>query len=167
MSIATEPMSEESVVEVQRQTKSSFGAPVDSVITNLVMTVLSAEKLMAGLTVRVVDADEIQNYNKQWRGSDKATNVLSFPAEFPPEAGIDYLGDILICAEVLKRESIEQKKSLDDHWAHIVIHGVLHLLGYDHESESDAMDMESREKEILVSLGVADPYESGSEGVSS
>ena len=115
-------------------------------------------KAGAGITVRIVDGDEIRTSNKQWRGIDKATNVLSFPAEFPPEAGIDYLGDLLICAEVLQQESAEQNKSLNDHWAHIVIHGVLHLLGYDHENESDAIAMETREKEILASLGVTDPY---------
>ena len=124
MSIAPDTVAAESAVEVQRQVSSSFGAPDDSVIHDLVLAALSdtdKAKAGAGITVRIVDGDEIRTSNKQWRGIDKATNVLSFPAEFPPEAGIDYLGDLLICAEVLQQESAEQNKSLNDHWAHIVI----------------------------------------------
>ena len=159
MSIAADTITTESSVEIQRQTKNSFGAPDDSVIRNLVMAVLSeTEKANAGVTVRVVDKEEIRTSNKQWRAIDKATNVLSFAAEFPAETGIEYLGDILICAEVLQRESVEQNKALKDHWSHIVVHGTLHLLGYDHENEEDAVTMEAREKEILAGLGVADPY---------
>jgi len=110
------------------------------------------------LTIRIVGVAEIMAGNKQWRGRDKATNVLSFPAEFPPETGVNYLGDIMICADVLMRESEEQAKSLNDHWAHIVVHGVLHLQGFDHENTQDAVIMEKREREILATLGVADPY---------
>ena len=112
----------------------------------------------AGMTIRVVDKTEMQQSNLQWRGQDKPTNVLSFAAEFPPQAGVDYLGDILICAEVLEQESIEQGKALNDHWAHIVVHGVLHLQGFDHQNEEDAQRMEQRERQILTTLGIADPY---------
>ena len=110
------------------------------------------------LTIRIVDEAEIRACNNQWRGKDKATNVLSFAAEFPAEAGVDYLGDMMVCAAVVMRESEEQGKPLNNHWAHIVVHGVLHLRGFDHENAQDAEIMEQREKEILATLGVADPY---------
>ncbi len=112
----------------------------------------------AGVTIRIVCSKEMQQSNLQWRGKDKPTNVLSFPADFPAEAQISYLGDILICAEVVEQESKAQRKSLVDHWAHMVIHGVLHLRGYDHETEDEAKLMEQHEREILATLGIADPY---------
>ena len=113
----------------------------------------------AELSVRIVDSDEMQHANHNWREKDKPTNVLSFPASFPEEAGINYLGDILICADVLSRESDEQQKFLIAHWAHIVIHGVLHLQGYDHIDDQDALRMEQREIEVLRGLGFDNPYE--------
>jgi probable rRNA maturation factor len=113
------------------------------------------------LTIRVVGAAESRKLNRTWRGKDKPTNVLSFSAlpvgngqhELVPE-----LGDLAICAPVVAREAREQGKSAQAHWAHMVVHGVLHLLGYDHEVDRDAQVMEAREADILAGLGYSNPY---------
>ncbi len=146
-------------IEIQWQIDAPRGAPANVEIVAWARAALAENSLEnTGVTIRIVDAMEIKSSNKQWRNIDKATNVLSFAADFPAEAGIPYLGDILICAEVLQRESQEQGKKLADHWAHIVVHGLLHLQGYDHENDQDADAMEQREREILATLRVADPY---------
>lgn len=115
------------------------------------------------LAIRIVDEPESAALNGRYRGLSKSTNVLAFPAELdvpvPPEEPPP-IGDLVICAPVLAREAEAQGKSLDAHWAHIVVHGALHLLGYDHEIEADARVMEDREREILGSLGYEDPYSS-------
>ncbi|WP_026374618.1 rRNA maturation RNase YbeY [Aestuariibacter salexigens] len=111
------------------------------------------------LTVRVVDSDESQQLNQQYRGKDKPTNVLSFPFEAPPGIELNLLGDLVICADVVKREADEQHKPEMHHWAHMIVHGVLHLLGYDHIQDDDAEVMESREIAILSQLGIDDPYQ--------
>lgn len=118
----------------------------------------------AALTVRVVDAAEGRALNRDYRGRDQATNVLSFPfAEVPPEAAAElggaYLGDLAICADVVAREAAEQGKPAAAHWAHMVVHGVLHLAGHDHGDDAGAAAMEARERAILAGLGIADPYE--------
>jgi len=104
------------------------------------------------LTIRVVGAAESRKLNRTWRRKDKPTNVLSFAAEAP------VLGDLAICAPVVAREAREQGKSPSAHWAHMVVHGVLHLLGYDHENDRDAQRMEAREANILAQLGMPNPY---------
>ena len=113
----------------------------------------------AQLTVRVTDEAEIRELNATYRGKDYATNVLSFPFEAPPGVDIPLLGDIIICAAVVAREAEEQGKTLESHWAHMVIHGTLHLLGYDHIEETDAEAMEGLEIKLLTDLGYANPYE--------
>jgi len=113
------------------------------------------------LTIRVADADEIQQLNRDYRGKDYATNVLSFCAELPDDIDIPLLGDIIICPQVVAIEAREQNKPLDAHWAHMVVHGVLHLLGYDHIDDSEAEEMEAFEIAILAKLGYADPYLNG------
>jgi len=105
----------------------------------------------AELTIRVVGAAESRRLNRTWRGKDKPTNVLSFSSEHG-------LGDLAICAPVVAREAREQGKQPAAHWAHMVVHGVLHLLGYDHESDRDAERMEAREAKILAHLGMPNPY---------
>ncbi len=115
----------------------------------------------AAVAVRIVDEAEMQTLNRDYRGQDKVTNVLSFPAGsiegLPPEES-GPLGDIVVCAGVVAREAGEQAKAVEDHWGHMVVHGTLHLLGYDHISEPDAAAMERLEREILAGLGIADPY---------
>jgi len=116
----------------------------------------------AELVIRVVDEAESRALNREYRGKDKPTNVLSFPFEAPQgvpaeEIG-NYLGDLVICAPVVEREAGEQGKPLAAHWAHMVVHGILHLRGYDHQDEAQAREMEDREREILDGLGIADPY---------
>jgi metalloprotein, YbeY/UPF0054 family len=114
------------------------------------------------VAIQLVDAAEGQAMNRQYRGKDYATNVLSFPADLPEGLPEDFdfpqLGDLVICAPVVAREAAEQGKALGDHYAHLTIHGVLHLLGFDHVEEAEAEEMEALERQILASLGIADPY---------
>lgn len=110
------------------------------------------------LTIRLVDEQEGRELNSQYRGKDYATNVLSFPFEVPEGIDLPLLGDLVICAPVMAREAAEQEKTEQAHWAHLVIHGTLHLLGYDHIKDEDAALMEGREIALLAELGFADPY---------
>ena len=110
------------------------------------------------LVVRVVNSNESQELNKTFRGRDYPTNVLSFPADIQLPEGPIILGDIAICLPVVKREANEQSKRFDQHFAHMVVHGCLHLMGYDHEDEDDADQMEAKEIGILENLGYPNPY---------
>jgi probable rRNA maturation factor len=113
------------------------------------------------VSVRIVDADEIQALNNDYRDKDKPTNVLSFPAgqiEGLPEDAPVLLGDIVVCASVVDSEAAEQGKMVGDHWAHMLVHGTLHLMGFDHGSDSEATEMEALETRILASNDLPDPY---------
>ena len=112
----------------------------------------------AELSIRIVDADEGRELNRDYRGKDYATNVLSFEADLPPELKLPLVGDMVICAPVVAREAAEQGKRPQDHWAHLTVHGTLHLLGYDHIVAAEAEAMEALETRILAGLGIADPY---------
>jgi probable rRNA maturation factor len=117
---------------------------------------LAAGDRQGELGIRVVGSRESRALNARWRGRQKPTNVLSFPAA--PELGGRQLGDLVVCAPVVAREAREQGKPLAAHWAHMIVHGTLHLLGFDHERAADARRMEGRERALLARLGVADPY---------
>jgi probable rRNA maturation factor len=110
------------------------------------------------LTIRIVDEEESQELNSQYRGKDKPTNVLSFPFEAPAEIELNLLGDLVICAPVVAKEAVEQSKPEIAHWAHMVIHGTLHLQGYDHIEDDEAEVMENLEIKILSQLGYPNPY---------
>ncbi|MFP4334883.1 MAG: rRNA maturation RNase YbeY [Wenzhouxiangella sp.] len=123
-----------------------------------------AEHVLAGcgavmVHLRIVDLAEGWALNRQWRGKDAATNVLSFPADMPPINGARVLGDVVLCAPVIAREAAEQGKPLEAHWAHLVTHGLLHLLGHDHIKAEQAAVMEAREVELLNALGYSNPYD--------
>jgi probable rRNA maturation factor len=117
------------------------------------------------VAVRIVTEDESRKLNKQFRDQDKATNVLAFPATGPDgitdllENGIQVLGDLVICGPLLEQEAEEQAKNPTDHWGHLLVHGMLHLLGYDHDSPSQAIEMETMEKRILADRGIKNPYQ--------
>ena len=104
------------------------------------------------------DDASIAEINAEWRGKDKPTNVLSFPFEAPPGLELPLLGDLVICRQVVEAEAVEQGKPLMAHWAHMVVHGSLHLLGYDHIEDEEAEEMEQLERDIMQELGFADPY---------
>ena len=112
----------------------------------------------AEVTVRIVDDAESQQLNFDYRSKDKPTNVLSFPFQCPPGIELPLLGDLVICAPVVAAEAAEQHKSLQAHWAHMVVHGCLHLLGFDHINDDDAEQMEAEEVTILQQLGITNPY---------
>jgi probable rRNA maturation factor len=111
------------------------------------------------LSIRLVEEDESQELNGTYRDKHKPTNVLSFPFEAPVEIEPILIGDLVICASVVRAEALEQNKQINDHWAHMVIHGCLHLLGFDHIEDEEAEEMESLETTILQSLHINDPYQ--------
>jgi len=135
------------------------GAPTQHEFHSWVAAALTPANHSVEMVIRVVDEQESRQLNSRYRGKDKPTNVLSFP--FAAPAGIDsnHLGDLVICAAVVKREAGEQQKKEIDHWAHMVVHGVLHLRGLDHQTEEQAREMEELEKQILAGLGIQDPYQ--------
>ncbi|MEF3194190.1 MAG: rRNA maturation RNase YbeY [Halothiobacillaceae bacterium] len=144
-------------LEIQYPESGPVGLPDVTAFTRWVREALGERA--TGLTIRLASIGEMASLNQRYRGKDYATNVLSFPLEFPLESGIPYIGDIVICPEVVEREAAEQGKPLDAHYAHLTVHGVLHLLGYDHETEEEAVEMETLETQILARLGYPDPYQ--------
>jgi len=135
------------------------GVPTQQEFHGWVLAALTAVNHRVEMVIRVVDEQESRQLNSRYRGQDKPTNVLSFPFAAPAGIDSDHLGDLVICAAVVRREAREQQKKEIDHWAHMVVHGVLHLQGLDHQTEGQAREMEELEKQILSALGITDPYQ--------
>ena len=144
-------------VDIQRATNTP-DIPENRQLRKWARTALSDYDKDAELTIRIVDEKEGTELNRKWRKAKGPANVLSFSYEDNNRIAGGLLGDIIICAPVIRREALEQKKSLASHWAHMVIHGALHLLGYDHIKTKDAREMERLEIRLLESLGYTDPY---------
>lgn len=145
-------------VHVQRAS-SADAVPPDAQLQNWARAALdAAQPLRREVTLRLVDETEGAALNRRYRGKDYATNVLSFPFEPPPGVDTGLLGDIVICAPVVLHEAVEGNIAVEAHWAHMIVHGVLHLCGYDHERDADAAVMERLETEVLADLGFDDPY---------
>ncbi|WP_150047195.1 MULTISPECIES: rRNA maturation RNase YbeY [Methylomonas] len=125
-------------------------------------TVLSDATRDSEIVIRLVDFAESAELNQQFRNKTGPTNILSFPFEPPAEVESDLLGDLVICAPLIAEEALQQHKPIDHHWAHITVHGILHLLGYDHIAEQDAEEMEAVEVRILTVLHIPDPYQEAS-----
>ena len=138
------------------------GIPAATSFRRWTAAALAGRIRQADLSIRIVDEPEGRALNRHYRGKDYATNVLSFPADLPeglpPGVRMPLLGDLVICAPVVAREAQEQGKPLAAHYAHLTVHGTLHLLGWDHEDSVEADAMEQLEREILAGLGIADPY---------
>ncbi|WP_133478280.1 rRNA maturation RNase YbeY [Cognatilysobacter segetis] len=138
------------------------GVPSAASFRKWVAAALADRDAPAEVAIRIVGSEEGRELNRQYRGRDYATNVLSFPAErpegLPEEVELPYLGDLVVCADVVAREAAEQSKRPLAHYAHLTVHGVLHLLGWDHLEDAEAEAMEARERQILAGLGIADPY---------
>lgn len=135
--------------------------PKIETITNWLKVAISKFKPNAEVSVRIVDNQEMKALNHRYRHKNKPTNVLSFPTELPEGIELDHelLGDIVIASDVVKEECIQQHKSFDAHFAHMIVHGALHLLGFDHENDADAKIMENHEIKILKELNFANPYQ--------
>ncbi|EKT4456847.1 rRNA maturation RNase YbeY [Pseudomonas putida] len=144
-------------LDIQRATDAA--TPDDAAFRRWCELALRQRSADSEMTIRLVDETEGRELNHTYRHKDYATNVLSFPADVPDDLlDIPLLGDLVICVAVVEREAAEQGKSLEAHWAHLVIHGCLHLLGYDHIEDEEAEEMESLERELLAELGHPDPY---------
>ena len=146
-------------LEVQRVTEAGY-IPSDAELQVWLEKALEDYSKDAEVLIRVVGHQEISALNEQYRLKQGVTNILSFPFDVPETVeGIILLGDLVVCASVLEKEAEAQQKALKDHWAHIIIHGILHLLGYDHIDESDALEMEAKEIFILQQLNIDNPYQ--------
>lgn len=147
------------MVEIDLQRASQSAGPSDAAFRQWCELALRQRSADSELTIRLVDEAEGRELNHTWRHKDYATNVLSFPADVPDDMlDIPLLGDLVICVQVVEREAREQDKLLEAHWAHLVIHGCLHLLGYDHIDDEEADEMEALERTLLAELGHPDPY---------
>ena len=145
------------IIDIQVASDSShLPAPED--IQQWAEAAVGKHRTEAEISLRIVDVEEGAELNLQWRQKQGPTNVLSFPSELPPELELPLLGDLAVCAPVVEREAQEQKKTLQAHWAHMIVHGTLHLLGYDHIEDEEAEEMEALETAIIQKLGFPDPY---------
>jgi probable rRNA maturation factor len=144
-------------VDIQRATETA-GVPENKELRKWARAALSGRRNDAELTLRIVDEAEGVELNQRWRHKPGPTNVLSFACEGVEEFAPGLLGDLVICAPVVNREAAEQRKSAQTHWAHMVVHGTLHLLGFDHNNDTEASVMEHIEIEIMGRLGYPDPY---------
>ena len=145
-------------LDLQLAVENEQGLPTEQDIQLWLDKTIPQFQKSAELTIRIVDTEESHQLNHEYRGKDKPTNVLSFPFEAPPGIELDLLGDLIICRQVVEKEAEEQNKPLLAHWAHMVVHGSLHLLGYDHIEDDEAEEMESLETEIMQAMGYEDPY---------
>ena len=146
------------ILDLQLACEGNSGMPDEALFQRWVDSVIPQFQEESELTIRLVDEAESHELNLTYRGKDKPTNVLSFPFEAPPGIEMPLLGDLVICRQVVEQEAQEQGKPLEAHWAHMVVHGSLHLLGYDHIIDEEAEEMESLETEIMLALGYEDPY---------
>lgn len=149
-------------IDVQFAVEKSM-APKASQLRRFAREALRPKMAAAEVTIRIVGIEEMSRLNATYRQKKGPTNVLSFPCDIPDSVALDIplLGDIVICAEVVNREAEEQHKSREAHWAHMVVHGIMHLLGYDHETDEDARIMETLETTIMQQLDFANPYDIG------
>lgn len=141
-----------------QQASTATDLPTEAELQRVLEAAITPFQADAEVTIRIVDEAESQQLNFDYREKDKPTNVLSFPFQCPPGIELPLLGDLVICAQVVAREAQEQQKTLQAHWAHMVVHGSLHLLGFDHINDADAEEMEAEEIQILRELGFANPY---------
>ncbi len=146
------------ILDLQLACEDNSGLPEESQFQTWLNAVIPQFQEESEVTIRVVDTAESHSLNLTYRGKDKPTNVLSFPFEVPPGMEMSLLGDLVICRQVVEKEAQEQGKPLEAHWAHMVVHGSLHLLGYDHIEDDEAEEMEALETEIMLALGYEDPY---------
>ncbi len=144
------------LVDIQNATAETV--PTEQDIQRWISATLAGRDIDTEISVRLVGQNEMATLNQNYRGKPGATNVLSFPAELPADLALPLLGDIVICAPLVSAEATAQNKSELAHWAHLIIHGTLHLLGYDHIEQSEAVTMETRETEVLAALNYPCPY---------
>ncbi|PSV57938.1 rRNA maturation RNase YbeY [Photobacterium sp. GB-3] len=145
-------------LDLQHATESLDGVPTEAEFQQWLNAAVIPFQADAEVTIRLVDEKESHALNLEYRGKDRPTNVLSFPFEAPPGMELELLGDLIICRQVVEKEAVEQNKPLKAHWAHMVVHGSLHLLGYDHIEDEEAEEMENLETEIMQNMGFVDPY---------
>ncbi|MCX8729537.1 rRNA maturation RNase YbeY [Gilliamella sp. B2969] len=149
----------EIILDLQIASEETDNLPSETQIMQWLDVILPQFMDQAEITIRIVDQAESQQLNNTYRHKDKPTNVLSFPFESPIEIDVPLLGDLIICKQVVEAEAQEQHKSLTSHWAHMIVHGCLHLLGYDHILDEEAEEMENIEIDIMRQLGFDNPYQ--------
>lgn len=156
-------------IEIDFENVSDFDAPNEQDCLTWVQSALGGRIDQATVSIRIVDSPESQQLNYDYRGKDKPTNVLSFPFDAPPgvpkEAFGYMLGDLVVCAPIVAAEAHAQNKEIRHHWCHLLVHGTLHLLGFDHITDEEAEIMEQLERDILATLGMPDPYLDTSRGL--